>query len=306
MKLLVASTYWVIVVLWSTILIMFAILYLRNRRMYGTTQLLLAVLALDTTRNIIENLYFGLYFGANLGFLPASIGIGLGRPIYLILPKLANIVAGCVVLGVLLLRWLPAAVRERAVAEAHAKELHALATTDGLTGLINRRHFTALAETERERQERYNRPLSLLMLDIDHFKSVNDRYGHAIGDQVLCRVAEICVSQVRKTDILARMGGEEFAIMLTETDRHGATQFAERLCASIARQPLSVGPSEIACTVSIGVAEMTDAHSLSETLSEADAALYEAKRSGRNRACLFDRRAGKMPAMAGGLPVDEI
>jgi diguanylate cyclase (GGDEF)-like protein len=287
-KFFAASTYWLIVIIWLTVLVTLAGLYKRNRRMYGTTQLLLAVLALDTTRNIIENSYFGLYIGAQLGVLPKAFVTVLGQPILLIIPKLINIVAGCFVFVVLLLRWLPEAVRERALAEAAAKALHELATTDSLTGLTNRRQFMALAEAECKRQDRYHYPLSLLMLDIDHFKHVNDSHGHDAGDQVLRLVADKCRSQVRGTDILARIGGEEFALVLIQTDASAALHFAKRLCKAISDEPFFVNGKVIAATVSIGVSEIVEGLvSLPEALKQADAALYEAKQTGRNRVCSF-------------------
>ena len=287
MKLLAVLTYWLVVALWLIILERLISFYKRNSRLDGIIKHLLIIVGLDAIRNIIENSYFGLFFGAQLGMFPAAIAVILGTPAHLILPKLTNVASGCVVLGVLLLRWLPKAVRERSVAEEHAQNLLEMATTDSLTGLINRRQFTLLAEAELDRQGRYARPLSLLMIDIDHFKSINGRYGHGIGDQVLCLVAKLCSSQIRKTDTLARMGGEEFALLLIESDAMRATQFAERLCKTIEMSTLIVGGQEIAVTVSVGIASVISSISLSEILNRADKALYEAKGAGRNRVCIF-------------------
>jgi len=287
MKLLAVLTYWLVVALWSIILAMLILFHRRNARVNGIIKHLLIIVGLDAIRNIIENSYFGLFFGAQLGMFPAAIAVSLSSPTHLILPKLTNVASGCVVLGVLLLRWLPQAVRERSVAEEHAQNLLELATTDSLTGLINRRQFTLLAEAELDRQGRYARPLSLLMIDIDHFKSINDRYGHGIGDQVLCLVAKLCSTQIRKTDTLARMGGEEFALLLIETDAVQATGFAERLRKTIEFSIINVGEQEIAVTVSVGITSVMRCISLSEILNQADKALYEAKGAGRNRVCIF-------------------
>jgi diguanylate cyclase (GGDEF)-like protein len=253
-----------------------------NRRTFGTTKLLLAVLALDALRNVIENIYFGLYFGSKYGLFKPGIGEYLGNPFRLILPKLANIAAGCIVLGLLLLRWLPAAIREHSELEAQAKILHRLATTDGMTGLQNRRDFLAHAETEWLRRERYDRDLSLVILDIDHFKSVNDRCGHAAGDQVIIEIARRCQRIKRDSDVAGRLGGEEFAILLPETDEAAAASFAERLRDVVAREVPCPPGGGAQVTVSIGVSCARNAASLDVFLKQADAALYQAKHAGRN------------------------
>ena len=111
----------------------------------------------------------------------------------------------------------------------HARELERLATTDGMTGIYNRRHFLALADVEWNRTSRYNRPLSFLIFDIDYFKSINDRYGHQAGDEVIVHLANLAGSSKRASDVLARIGGEEFALLLPETDLAQAEIIAERL-----------------------------------------------------------------------------
>jgi signal transduction histidine kinase len=127
MFLTAALIYWVIVVLWLTVLATLVVFYARNRRVFGTTRLLLAVIAIDTSRNIIENIYFGTYFGAQYGIFPAGAVGMLGNPYLLIIPKLINVVAGCVVLSLLLLRWLPSAVRERHESESNVHAARRLA-----------------------------------------------------------------------------------------------------------------------------------------------------------------------------------
>jgi diguanylate cyclase (GGDEF)-like protein len=284
MNLLAALIYWAIVALWLTVLSTIIYFYLRNSRAFGTTKLLLGVLAIDSARNIFENLYFGAYFGGQYGLFPIETVHILGRPAFLILPKILNLGAGCLVLGLLLLRWLPLAVKERSMAEQHATDLETLAAVDWLTGLCNRRHFETLAHAELARSQRYVRPMSILLIDIDHFKAVNDRYGHAAGDRVLQAVAAVCQAAKRDADVVARVGGEEFALVLPETTDIAATQFAERLRAQIRDWSLSIDGRTLALTVSIGVAGATLSTSgVGELMRRADQALYEAKRSGRNR-----------------------
>jgi signal transduction histidine kinase len=131
MALVAALTYWVIVILWLTVLGTLLVFYVRNPRVFGTTRLLLAVVAIDTIRNIVENIYFGIYFGGQYGMFPASVISVLGNPYLLIVPKLINILAGCVVLSLLLLRWLPSAVRERRTVETDAGDARRLASMMG-------------------------------------------------------------------------------------------------------------------------------------------------------------------------------
>ncbi len=292
MHIYAALIYWVIVSLWLTVLGTIVCFYLRNPKAFGTTRLLLAVLAIDTVRNIFENSYFGAYFGSQYGLLPSSIAESLGQPFLLILPKIVNVVAGCFVLGVLLLRWLPLAIKERGQADQHASDLETLAAVDWLTGLYNRRHFETLAQAELARSQRYMRPLTLMMLDIDHFKDVNDTYGHATGDRVLQALATVCLATKRDADVAARLGGEEFALLLPETTAGAAMQFAERLRQQIRDCAPVVNGEKLPITVSIGIAGSSLTTSgVQPLLSHADQALYEAKRSGRNRVVLWQSPA---------------
>lgn len=165
-----------------------------------------------------------------------------------------------------------------------SEQLEKLATTDGLTGLYNRRHFLHLAEAEWSRFSRNGRPMSLLMLDIDRFKSVNDRFGHDVGDHALVKVAALCGEDRRLTDIVARVGGEEFAILLPETAADAAVAVAERLCLRVAASPLLPSAEGMRVTVSIGAAAARpELAGVATLMKEADQALYEAKRRGRNR-----------------------
>jgi diguanylate cyclase (GGDEF)-like protein len=300
MQLVTALIYWIVVALWLAVLATVLLHLVRNPRVFGTSRLLLLVVAIDTCRNLIENVYFGLFFGGQYGLLPESFAQHLGNPSLLILPKVINIVAGCVVLGLLLMRWLPEAVRERDRAEKTAADLEKLATTDGMTSLVNRRHFETLAHAEWARFQRYGRPLSLLVLDVDKFKSINDRFGHDAGDLVLKAVAEICKATKRQTDVVARIGGEEFAMLLPETTEAAAEIAAERLRKAIQDHPHVLPGVELQVTASIGIAGATLGMAAFEVLlKRADEALYEAKRTGRNRIVTAPRPvAGHIPIAA--------
>ncbi len=287
MNVAAALIYWVIVAVWLTVLGTIAYFYIGNRHAFGTTRLLLAVLCVDTFRNVFENVYFGLYFGGLYGIFSPNWVSTMGHPILLIVPKILNVFAGCVVLSLLLWRWLPLAVRERDHAEQRASDLEMLASIDSLTRIYNRRHFETLARAELVRCQRYMRPLSVLMIDIDHFKAVNDRLGHPAGDRVLQDVAAICQAEKRDADVIARVGGEEFAVMLPETTITAAVQYAERLRNRVRDSVLTVFGDRVSVTISIGIAEASSRTAGIETLlRQADQALYEAKRSGRDRVAI--------------------
>jgi diguanylate cyclase (GGDEF)-like protein len=165
----------------------------------------------------------------------------------------------------------------------NAEQLEKLATIDTMTGLCNRRHFLVLADAEWSRFQRYQRPLSMLMVDIDHFKQVNDRYGHAVGDEAIIAVADACTNGKRQPDIVGRLGGEEFAILLPETDLAQATIVADRLCTSIAEHDLVAHKVHFKVTASIGIAAASASMSgLDVLMRAADQALYQAKAQGRN------------------------
>jgi diguanylate cyclase (GGDEF)-like protein len=167
-----------------------------------------------------------------------------------------------------------------------ADKLKELATVDGMTGLFNRRHFFSLAEMEWGRYQRHWRPMSLLMLDIDQFKSINDRFGHDAGDHVIVQIADICRQEKRKTDVVARFGGEEFLLLLPETDLSEAQSVAERLRRQVETCDLSVASRAISATISIGVAEADPSMlAIFDLIRLADQALYMAKNAGRNRVC---------------------
>ncbi len=163
-------------------------------------------------------------------------------------------------------------------------EVQLQSMTDSLTGIFNRRHFFALAERDFQRASRFGRPLSAIMLDIDHFKAVNDTHGHAVGDQVILAVAKLCRTSIRAIDILGRYGGEEFVFILPETDANGARQLAERLRQGLATVPITTQAGPLEVTASLGVASnLVKVEDVTSLIANADAALYAAKEGGRNR-----------------------
>lgn len=163
-------------------------------------------------------------------------------------------------------------------------ELHHRATTDFLTGCSNRGHFLEQAQREMERTRRYGRPLAVLMLDIDFFKQVNDRFGHQVGDQAIQSFVASVAGELRSVDQLGRLGGEEFAALLPETDSDGAGLVAERVRQAVEAQELKAPQGPVKLTVSIGVSLLRETDGeLKDLLSRADRALYQAKEQGRNR-----------------------
>lgn len=167
------------------------------------------------------------------------------------------------------------------------EELYQLATHDPLTGLCNRRHFIELANKELARALRHPRPLSLCIIDVDLFKPINDQYGHVSGDGVLQQLAEIIVDHARNDDIAARIGGEEFAILMPESDAQAACRLAERLRAGVAAASFLLDGQPRQITISIGIAMLAPPHdALGQLMAAADAALYRAKSRGRNRVCV--------------------
>ena len=174
-----------------------------------------------------------------------------------------------------------------------------MATTDGLTGLLNHRTFQGRLDEQLLSAQRYGRTVSLLLCDIDHFKSVNDTYGHPVGDQVLRGVARVLAKEARTTDLVARYGGEEFAVVMPETDTAGALVIAERIRERIAQMVTGTAQGPLTITMSLGVATFPeDGQKKGELVEKADGCLYHAKRHGRNRsvAAVTLRAGPKIPA----------
>ncbi len=224
--------------------------------------------------------------------------------------RTAQKVLGAVVLGARRAgAYGPEAVRQLEVVAMQAAEsiyrarlfeqTERLATTDGLTGLLNHRTFQGRLDEHVASAERYGKKLSVILCDIDHFKSVNDTYGHPAGDLVLKAVARTLAKEARGTDLVARYGGEEFAVVMPETDAAGALVIAERIRERIAKLALDTDQGRLQVTMSLGVATFPEDGTKKAALVErADACLYHAKRHGRNRSVAS--AVLKAPARAAG------
>ncbi len=163
-------------------------------------------------------------------------------------------------------------------------QLEQLSRTDGLTQLLNRAAWEALLANEFERYRRYRNDRAVVMFDIDHFKHVNDSYGHQAGDDILREVSQLLRDSLRQTDIAGRYGGEEFGIILPETDQEGALEFAERVRTAVADARIDTSQGQLSCTISLGVASLNEhTRDYLSWLHAADVALYKAKEQGRNQ-----------------------
>jgi two-component system cell cycle response regulator len=185
--------------------------------------------------------------------------------------------------------------------ESMLHHVEALAITDPLTGLFNRRRFADVLKREFAVTKRYKNTLSCLMIDLDHFKLINDRYGHDTGDLVLKEIARKIQETLREVDVPARYGGEEFAVLLPHTSKRDAMIVAERLCALVRKIQFKVGDATLKLSASVGVAGNIDVLSghAEDLVKAADFALYEAKRLGRDRAVLFDEKTSLPPTALG-------
>lgn len=164
------------------------------------------------------------------------------------------------------------------------KEIELLSKTDSLTGLWNRRYLEEMLELEFRRAKRYKHPVSILIVDLDHFKKINDTYGHLAGDEVLKESAKRILSTIRETDFVGRYGGEEIVVILPETKLDKAIKIAEKIKKAISKEPIKFNSKEIKVTASIGISQICPKHKdYFEAFSEADEALYRAKKNGRNR-----------------------
>jgi diguanylate cyclase (GGDEF)-like protein len=159
---------------------------------------------------------------------------------------------------------------------------HTLAATDALTGVASRRRLLELADAAFDQATRDAHPLSVLMIDVDHFKQINDSFGHQMGDQLLCAVAEVCRNELRPQDLIGRYGGDEFIAVLPDTDTHGASTVATRLQQQLRQRSDNDRIGAAWTTLSIGVAERADTRSLDALLARADSALYNAEDAGRD------------------------
>lgn len=175
-------------------------------------------------------------------------------------------------------------------------DLTRMAMTDPLTGAFNRRHFMQASRNELERLRRHSRPASMIMLDIDNFKEINDCHGHDVGDQVLIHTAKTCTTLLRINDVFGRIGGEEFAVLLPETEIHEAGEIAKRLCRLISNSTPSIRTDKLHFTASFGVSQLRETDkACDEALKRADLALYKAKQDGRNRVVIFEQEISLCP-----------
>ncbi|MBC3362713.1 sensor domain-containing diguanylate cyclase [Pseudomonas sp. SWRI154] len=172
--------------------------------------------------------------------------------------------------------------------QAANAQLQLLSSTDRLTGLYNRGHWEGSLKSAYARHQRYGNALSLVMLDIDHFKRVNDTYGHQAGDKVIENVARLLHEHVRESDVAGRYGGEEFGVVLSDTDKDGARVFAERLRKAVEELLVQYNGQDIRFTISLGVADLSEpSNDHAELIARADQALYTSKKTGRNRVTVF-------------------
>jgi diguanylate cyclase (GGDEF)-like protein len=188
-------------------------------------------------------------------------------------------------------RWI-ATQAEIALENAHLHRLvQQQALTDELTSLANRRRFMAEFRREAQRADRTETPLSVIVLDIDDFKQVNDTWGHETGDLVLAGLAEVLSGATRTVDLAARLGGEEFAVLLPNTDAEGARGVAERVQRDLADLSVEVPGDSVTVTASFGISSFPEGAALAELINDADRCLYEAKRAGKNRIVVTAARA---------------
>lgn len=169
------------------------------------------------------------------------------------------------------------------------QKLHELAVTDDLTGIYNRRHFIENVNRELYRSKRASRPLSIIMFDIDHFKSINDTYGHPVGDEVLKKITAMISGNLRSIDIYARYGGEEFIICLPEAALEDAKNVAEKIRSIVEETIMQDTNNNFKVTISLGIASLSqDTDALEQIIEQADKALYKAKQSGRNKKWMYN------------------
>jgi len=181
--------------------------------------------------------------------------------------------------------------------EVFQRQMYESALRDGLTKVFNKKYFTDYLEKEFAFAARHGGPLALIFLDIDHFKKINDTYGHPAGDYVLSELSQMMVDLLRTEDVLARFGGEEFTVLCRGSDQKGATVVAERLRATVEQRKFTFEGQDIPVTISLGVAAIPEITVADHAafLAAADKALYEAKRTGRNRVCVHGSEKTPMP-----------
>ncbi len=193
--------------------------------------------------------------------------------------RMSNLATTLVMLSTLMQRYFVVIVRAQ-------RQLMEFASVDPLTGLYNRRHFMTTVSQELARSERYGGPLCIALADLDHFKGINDRLGHDAGDSVLRHVSHVIRSAARNADCVCRWGGEEFMVLLPQTDIDGAVNIAERICQQVSEAPVLVSDQALQVTLTLGVAMLNPGEAFDNAVRRADQALYAGKAAGRNRAVL--------------------
>ncbi len=238
--------------------------------------LIVAVLFTSTPGNVLFSNTF-IYFIFNIAGMIVCYTLELSRRLGFIQRLTIQRQAG----------QLEQALRE---AEQERRRAEELSLKDPLTGLANRRHFFEVASKEFERKLRHGHNLSIMLLDIDHFKGVNDTFGHAVGDQVLKKVASIIDVSVRKSDLACRFGGEEFAVLLPDTDPHTAGKLGERLLRNIEQATIQLDNGQVSISASMGIAGLMEGNDMAPAalLERADQVLYQAKNSGRNQLRIWE------------------
>ncbi|MBL0216474.1 MAG: diguanylate cyclase [Myxococcales bacterium] len=278
-----------------------------DRRLPTTTKILLTGQAgLDAVIEAINRAHLNHYIGKPWDETAMLLAVETLLRTYRLVNENQHLIASLQAKNQALLemnRELEAKIHERTheLAEANTR-LAQLAVTDGLTGLYNHRHFHERLTLEVERSQRSGLPLSLLMLDVDHFKQFNDTFGHPAGDEVLRQLARVLADTRRANDVVARYGGEEFAVILVDTPKFTAAKVAERVRERIYGHDFSeAAPRASKLSTSIGVATFPDDGADAEHLVRAaDTALYAAKRAGRNRVVLSSEALSHTPETAGG------
>lgn len=302
------DTIWLRLLFLSSLTFPFAFKYIKNRHFLTFASVLLGMIGLFVFVLILNRINNGMIYGIGgftfFLFLPLLMFQGfsvriniLSTFLYAAFPQLLAVVGiaqGFQHAQYAVLIW-PAAIAMMLAHYAFAQNyriryesevnLELISNTDPLTGVSNRRHFMPIIRKEIDRSQRFKHPISLIVLDIDNFKKINDQYGHLAGDAAICTLANICRTMARQIDIVARLGGDEFAILLLEVDLENALTIAERIRQAVEKNPIeSFDSARINFTVSIGVAEQSQENLSEEWLIEqADAAMYQAKIAGRNR-----------------------
>lgn len=206
---------------------------------------------------------------------------------------------GCMLLSLRLYQLRGRLRKQRQELATALAENRELASRDLLTGLINRRHMLELLHLEQRRCLRGVRVMLLAQMDIDHFKSINDTYGHGVGDLALQTFADVVRENIRSSDVLSRWGGEEFVLLISDTDLDGALLTLNRVRLAVQAAEVEGGPSDLQMTVSIGLAAHIAGEALEVTLDRADKALYCAKRAGRNQVVVGERAPAHTSQQAG-------